>query len=189
LNDAGATASENQSAVLKFNTSGVNRVLFLGIGGSPGFFFLKAAEAQAYYPRYGLTSNDLPESLRVQATTQSFQGAMGVGWWPEGDVTGGKPTTAAAKQCEKLTGGTGDGPAYKACDALDIFVRAATAGGAALSAASVMRGLETLPVITPASMLRLQYGPGRHDGVAGARHFAYVNSCSCLRYSSSQYAL
>lgn len=189
VDDASATASQNQSAVLTFQTAGVNRVLFLGIGGSPGFFFITAAQAQHYSPRYGLTSNDLPESLRQQASGDTFKGAAGVGWWPVGDVTEPQPLSPAAKRCKALTGRTGDLPAYSACDALDVLARAAIAGGSPISSNSILAGLERVSSVVPSTMIELRYGPGRHDGVAAARHFAYADSCACWRYTSQRYGI
>jgi hypothetical protein len=189
--DAGVAARENQNAVLRMRTAGVDRVLFLGIGGSPGFFFVTAAQSQGYYPRYGLSSNDMPDSLRQQADPRAFEGAVGVGWWPLADVSAGEqpPLSADGARCKALLESKGQRAALDGCDTINVFAKAATAAGGSLNRDTFMTALEGLGEWEPATMLRVHYGKDRHDGVSMARYLKFVDACTCMRYTSPAFPI
>ena len=189
LDDLAETDAQMDNVVLRFRSAGVDRVLFLGVSGAPDWRFVQHAEAQRYFPRYGLSTQNWPETLRGVVTEESFHGVVGVGWSPSTDVTGEQPLSARAERCKALMAAKGQPPNFMFCDSVDVFVAAAVAGGRPVTADSVMRGLESLGSLEPAVMASLRYGPGRHDGVAAARHLRYFEDCTCLRYTSQPYPI
>lgn len=79
-------AQESSSAVLKFRSQGVNRVLFLDAQVAVPFLFTPAAESQHYRPRYGLTSLNGLAFQAANDSPQQLAGSVGVGWNMLGDV-------------------------------------------------------------------------------------------------------
>jgi hypothetical protein len=185
LDQAGPSGSQNGAAVLRFQTSGITHVLFLGYTGSPPFFFMKAAEGQNYYPQYGLNTNDGTGSLATNVNEQTLRNWWGVGWFPMFDLVQ-IPTGPAAAACKSLMAKAGQPAAYDYCDSFAVLVAGATAGGAPLSVTRMLTGLDTVGRLNLAEFT-LGYGPGRPDGIVQARTYRYQTRCSCLQYTSAPY--
>jgi hypothetical protein len=193
ISDAAAQQPSDNNAVLRFRTAGVTHVLF---NSSVPEWFLNAADAQRYRPRYGFTTNDSPYVLVEQPggpPQEQLQNSVGVGWNAPLDGIQA-PLSPSGQQCldlMKAKGVTSGTPSpLVMCDQVSLLVKAATAGGTSIDGASLMSGIDRLGQFTPASGFRDSYGPGRlRDGAAEAAHFAYDTPCSCFRYTSAAYAI
>ena len=87
-----------------------------------------------------------------------FIGAVAVGWWPSSDVVDPELSNEG-QACRKKMEAKGQPGGLGMCDTVRVFVAAARAGGAPLSAATVMAGLSRLGVLESANGFALRYGP------------------------------
>jgi ABC-type branched-subunit amino acid transport system substrate-binding protein len=86
LSDFGAMSGALNNAIVQFRQAGVDHVMFAASGELP-FFFMSQAESQSYRPRYGLTTNDVPDTQVGQGVPPAqFAGALAAGWQPSNDV-------------------------------------------------------------------------------------------------------
>jgi hypothetical protein len=181
-----------QSAVLKFSSDGVNRVLFLEPTAAPALFMLDA-QTQGYHPRYGLSTNDELTMLVPTVSPSQLTGAAGIGWYPLADVPSTSSSlNAAGKACLNLLNSDGanlpsqstQAAALTLCDQMTVL-QTATKLGKALSANAFMHGLNAAgSSIKTAAFFALNYS-GRRDGIAAVRDLAFEASCPCFQYSGS----
>lgn len=189
-----AAASEYNSAVLNFNTQGVDRVFFAP-GGQPIYFAL-AAEQQNYRPRYALGSLEYPNALAETLPASQLSGSAGLGWLPFFDLPRSEQArvvTPGISECRKamasanqdFTTGTTLGIAAWICDDW-MFLRDVFAAGATPDQAGIRRAAESLAsTFKSASTFRTFFGPTRpHDGAGAYRLMAYQDACGCYRYTS-----
>jgi hypothetical protein len=196
-----ATEADVDSAVLRFSTRGVTHVTFLTVGGlTPGLFMVRAT-GQRYEPRYGFSSQDVPQVVlpNLPDPKGQLRGALGVGWIPIGDVVDGTDPGTAPPSFQRCLDtmaehGVDSEDANSAgllaftCDGWWFLDTALEAGGAAsLSAQSFLAGEESLgETYLPATTHSTRFGPGRHAGVGSIRHFAFLEDCVCFRYTSDK---
>lgn len=77
--DFGAMSAAIGNAILKFRQAGVDHVMFAASAELP-FFFMAQAESQQSRPRYGLSSNDGPDTqINIGAPDAQLRGALAVG--------------------------------------------------------------------------------------------------------------
>jgi ABC-type branched-subunit amino acid transport system substrate-binding protein len=205
--DNAAVASGVSSAVLSFRREGVTHVVIMQSAGTAQLLFVQQADSQNYFPRYAFTSQEifpllLEAKLLSSATaSRSFNGAMGVGWWPSADTSYGRSVyskTPAARACASLLRRHQQAPvsalqetlAYFHCDVVNTLKQAVEAGGPTISPDSFLRGLDLLP--TPfgaAGTLRSVLRMGKRDGVSVVRGFAWEPSCTCFVHSGAERAV
>jgi len=194
-----AAASEYNSAVLSFNTKGVDRVFFAP-GGQPIYFAL-AAEQQNYRPRYALGSLEYPNALAETLPADQLAGSAGLGWLPYFDLPRSEqarvvtPGIAACRKAmasanQDYSAGTTLGIAAWICDDW-MFLRDVFAAGATPDQAGIRRAAESLAAtFQSASTFRTIFGPSRaHDGAGAYRLMAFQDGCRCYRYTSPVRAL
>jgi hypothetical protein len=191
----GNAAPAVQSALLQFQSKGVNHVLFLQPTGASALLFMTAADNQGYHPRYGMSTNDQLQNIAGQVGASQLAGAVAVGWYPSADVpqnTFQRP--AAAKKCLALLAAHGNRPGEQSaesgilgiCDSVGVFAGAVRAGG--LGGRTTISGVERLGrSVASAAYLELGYGPGHRDGVSLAAGAAYQSSCSCFKYNARRF--
>ncbi|HVE98107.1 MAG TPA: ABC transporter substrate-binding protein [Mycobacteriales bacterium] len=188
------------SAVLKFKTEQVDRVVFLTAAGGTAIFFMSQAESQSYRPRYGLASPDAPSVLAQNLPASQLSGAMGSGWLPGIDVADaqGPPLTPAEKRCLAVHAKNGTSYATRNsaitalafCDLMWLFERAARAAGPDLTTARWTDGISAMgarhetPYTFATAFVR-----GRADGATRYRPLAYDDACECFRYTSAARAV
>lgn len=193
--DAGAYSSAMQSAVLKFQSSGVDRVFVIGDQEALLLsYFAQQAQNQQYHPGYALSSGSLPITLIGASTFPSEQlpQVRGVGWRPLGD-TAVDHKTPTEQRCTALATKGGLPPkdvaekfiVYQGCANLFLLEAALKRGsgsahGPALRAAIL--GLGTTFASTGILGGSTVFGPGRQDGPQLASEWGYVSSCNCFRY-------
>jgi len=193
--DNASIASDSAGAVLKFNSSNIDLVIFMSPGGAPETYFMTAAERQGYKPKYGIWSPDSPTILATTAPKEQLSGSIGVGWLPGLDVaTAQDPTasTPAAKACLALaksmgldTTGLGNPLVRTTCDTVNSLLRAIGGNVEATRSTSVLEaGFDAIGTsIAPASTFGIRWAPGHHDGANGYRNLVFEDDCSCFTYT------
>jgi ABC-type branched-subunit amino acid transport system substrate-binding protein len=181
-----------QSAVLKFRSENINRVILLTLESATAF--LQAAGSAGYFPKYGMHSNTVPGTLQASNPPSTFSGgAVGVGIAASLDVARAQnpPLNAQTQLCEKLMQDEGismdaisiEIQAWMTCDT--FFMLKAMVDKAGKPDYAAMRGgLESLgSSLLPANGWTAWFGPRRHDGSQSYRLTAYDNGCSCFKYT------
>jgi len=184
------------AAVLKMSGSGVTHLIIPD--GAQSLFMVTAA-TQRYFPRYGLSSADGPEAvLAYNIPAAVLHGSMGAGWSPSLDVNDANDpgdTSQAETTCKSIYTKAGfdftgrrlaEAVAYSYCDGLRIISEGATAG-VGLTPLAIYKGVVT---IAPTWKSALSFGSGltpTHLTIPGAvRPFAWVDSCTCFRYTGTK---
>jgi hypothetical protein len=183
------------SAVLQFRARGVTHVI--GVDGGISSF-MSQAEAQRYYPRYGLSTLNTPESTLANGNVNALQlrGAIGVGWDPPldvafaqdpGDISSAEKSCLANQQRAQSYAGLRFAVAIglEYCDTFSLIKADAVAGGG-LTGPDLVRGQGIAgPRFIPAGTFRSGLRPG-NPGLPGAgRDFQWSSKCSCFGYLSS----
>lgn len=200
LNDLGGQASDAQSAVLRFASQGVDRVMFVSsLEANVLLVFTNAAESQGYRPGYGLTSLALANVLKDNVPTAQLVNAKGVGWLPVLDDTAPTLTpTAAAQACVKKVRAQGVVPTSRAdhftvfsqCDAFGLAEAALERSRGATSPAAWSAALDAVGTsLLGAATLegRTDFRDGRREGPAVGRVFGWDRGCSCFRYAGGTF--
>jgi hypothetical protein len=191
----GEPASQISSAVLRFRTDLIDRVMFLGGTSSGGFFFMPQAESQGYRPRYFLTSWDMPYFLSANVPKAQLANAVGIGWETGVDVDDGHvpPANQAKAECLAAMRRAGqtitdrDVEAFMTgyCDAFQLL-RAGLAGAKDVTPEALTAGIERLGSgFQPAQTFSVRFGPGRHAGVSSYRDLSFDAGCGCFQYGAS----
>jgi ABC-type branched-subunit amino acid transport system substrate-binding protein len=194
-------ASAVSSSVLRFRQSGVDHLILLSSDGSSALFFLNAASAQQYFPRYAFTSQDVVQALLdggfLQNPKSTLAGALGVGWLPEFDVHAGSRALRRASSAACLQGLKKTGQQYASsaarfhaegeCDGVRFLELAAKSGGGATYAALIAGARSLVGTrLSSAQSFGTALRPGRGDGAAVVRPFAFDAACTCFDYSGPE---
>jgi ABC-type branched-subunit amino acid transport system substrate-binding protein len=195
LSDVAPTQQAIGDAVLRFKNEGINRVLFFDIQGGTVNPWTQAALAQSYFPRLGLTTNEMPSQQaflgngRNPEQVQEYSAALGVGWSPVTDeVT--PPVNPTGQLCDSIMQAAGASAAQAAqfwdtCDELLVFAAGVNAGGQ-LTAADALAGLAKAKNLQSAELAAApDYSGGRRDGVGSVRYLSFAQKCQCFQYSSA----
>lgn len=191
--DAGTIQSGLTNGIVRFQTEGINRVLFVGGNPIAPLWFLNA-EQYRYAPRYGLTTFDGPAHTTDQTPNQ-MRDALGIGFNAVHDVRDAQYPFPSENPTERLCldvmaeggqrfaarRGAELGLAY--CEALLLLRSGAKGLGAALSAANWTARVERLGSGFRAAVGFEQYfAPGRLDGGRGYRDTEHRGDCGCFHY-------
>ena len=189
------------SAVLLFNSRGIDRVVFWAWG-ADWAEFAKQAQAQRYFPRYGIHSLLAPNGYSGDAPPDQRRRTVAAGWAPGVDVPDEQfPLTDRERAClEAINRRAGtrfsqrsvalDAPLSSAaiafCQYLNVTKAAlAPTAGKALGQGQVWGLFHALgdepPVVTPP---QTRFAPDKWDGSRYYAHLAYTTSCSCFRYTT-----
>ena len=182
-------SAQANNAILRFRSSGVNRVLFVPTSAVMPLLWFAAAESQSYRPRYSLTSMDNPAFQNDNAgDTRQLEGSIAYGWLPAGDVAWPEQPAlnASQKRCVDITKDAtppGNGAIRRFCDGL-MLLKAIFDRGAEPTPDGIKRGIEALGTsYESAWTFQANLGPGRHDGPAVARVAPYDLGCRCYKYT------
>ena len=190
-------STQYSSAALRFKTAGVTHLLILDVSSLVSFFFMAAADGQAYYPKYGLNSMSAFSFLEQNVPDSQASNVTGVGWIPALDVARRPPDAfdGPEERCLALlraAGGRVDGPytlllAFWSCDVL-WFLEAVLARAPTLDPPGLRAGTRALGTAYQApGTFRTAFLGGRNDGLNAARDVAYDGSCACFVYASGPY--
>ena len=195
---AGPASAAVQSAVLRFRSSGADRLLMVSDFEQVTLLLLaNYAESQGWRPGFMLSSQAQTEVMRANIASGQWPQLHGIGWSPGLDIDDPhQPLAAADKHCLDLikqggvtvSGWQNTYIATTECTEI-LFLGAALqrsagdASGRALMAAVGRLGSSfTAPGLVSG---RTSFSPTRHGGPAAAAPFAFVASCSCLRYTGA----
>ena len=183
------------NAILRFRSTGVNRVIFIETGGAAPFLFMPTAESQGFRPRYGLNSMNALYFLQSNDPPSQLHGSVAVGWYPSDDTNGVFRTNSAAEQlCIQIFRQTGQGAAdlpetLGYCDTL-FLVKRALEGAPSFTVAGFRAGLERLgTAYQPASTFASRFGPDRHEEADAARGMVFDDGCACFRYVGATFPM
>jgi hypothetical protein len=206
IQDLSATSSQMNSAVLTFSTLGIDHVMMLdgsaglcGVG-CMGTLFMRRAQSQQYYPRYGFNDNNGPVAGQQAGfyPDDQLRRSMSVGWTDlDKSYDQGWHINGVRERCYTLMRKHGVGladvnseaAALEACDEL-WFLQTAVGkmGGADLTVDNLIatiNGLGSSFDSTGAYGTNLSLA--QHDGAAKVRNLRFMDSCTCFRYTSRPY--
>jgi hypothetical protein len=193
--DNSVIAQGSASAVLKFNTKGIDRVIFMAPGGAAATYFMQTASTQHYSPLYGIWSADSPYVLAITGAKDQLLNASGIGYQPGLDVAESQDptaTTPAAKKCLAFWDSVGqtnhsglNNPLQRAsCDIFYTLLQAVASDPRTTSSVAALEaGYDAIGGShVPAATFSIRFRPGSHDAVAGYRRLSYREDCSCFSY-------
>lgn len=184
------------SAVLKFSSSGIDRVVFIDTGSYAAMVFAQNAESQRYRPRYGFSSLNSVVALQGEgsaAPQRQMAGAVGVSWETNADGLA-TARTPSARQCLAIlkqagivaTDAGSEGSYLKTCQTFFLFKAAAEAAGPNLNRDTFIGAAERLGTKFASTNTwngMTRFGVHDHSGVSVYRPFVYRDSCSCFTVS------
>ncbi|MCW2544912.1 MAG: hypothetical protein JWM40_2464 [Frankiales bacterium] len=194
--DAAGAIQALGSAVLKFHTDQITKVLFLTPNGALlDAIFMKQAENQGYRPKYGLSSKDAPVGLGGgNAPDAQLAGSGVIGWSPLEDLRDvpSSQVPAAQRHClqilreEKLSPPTDRGQVNQFmsyCGAFQLFATIAGRAGAQLNRNSFIRAGSSLGTAYQDPFSITGYSritAGSHQAVAEYQPLAFNGGCECF---------
>jgi ABC-type branched-subunit amino acid transport system substrate-binding protein len=197
--DDAAVVAQIQTAVLKFRSLGVNRIV---TEGPPVLVFSEEAQAQGWHPLYLLTSASGGASLQGTVPVAQEENIHGAGWMPEVDVSlNGRPMlTAPERHCLSMLKTEGIVPreyndylyAYTTCDGFSLYATALAHDGGSTAAASVVSAIVGLGRSWHgASMIdgATRFTATQRDAPAEYRPWGWVKSCNCFTYTGAARSL
>jgi ABC-type branched-subunit amino acid transport system substrate-binding protein len=190
--ELGATISSIQSAVLRFRSEGIVRVMSAAYPGAIGFF-MRYADSQGYKPTYGLSSYDALGALPANAPVDQLQGAIAVGWWPTADLRAADrpPLNASGKICRAAftkaqIPATQDTFSFGYCDNVLSLAAAARLVSATTLTGNLRGAFERLgSSYQSPSMLGTTFASTQHDAVATSQPLSFNSTCGCWRKAGS----
>ena len=198
FSSAGPASAAVQSAVLRFRSRQVDRILMVSDFEQVTLLLIaNYAESQGWRPGYLLTSQAQTEVMRANIASGQWPQLHGMGWSPGLDIDDPhQPLPAADRYCLDLikqggvtvSGWQNTYIATTECAQLLLLGAALRLNGADARGRSLMAAIDRLGTGFEAPGIvagRTTFGPSRHDGPSAVAPFAYVASCSCLRYVGS----
>jgi hypothetical protein len=189
--ELGQIAAQMQSAVLKFQGDGVDRVLTLDYQGTLQYFFMNTAESQQYRPKYGLATWSDAEFLRANGSAAQLVGSTGIGWMPAYDLAIRQlPMDEPRKRCLAVMKAA-QMPALEAQTDSLIQLRACEEVFFAERLLNTAQDLSTGGLAAAAAALGAQpsysgfaqaFSATKRWGGSAYRDLAFDSSCSCFSY-------
>jgi hypothetical protein len=202
FSSAGPASAAVQSAVLRFRSHGVDRVLLVSNYEQVALLLLaNSAESQGWRPGYMLSSNAQTEVMRPNIPSGQWLQLHGIGWSPGLDIDDPhQPLPPADRRCLGLikAGGitvSGWQNTYVAnAECSDVFFldAALRKDGGNAQGSALMVAVESLGTnyVSPGIVEgRTSFGPSRRDGPAAAAPFGYVAACKCLKYTGRAFTV
>lgn len=191
--DLSGYSADISAAVLKFRSSGIDRVVFFDLGSYAALVFSQGAQQQHYHPLYGFSTMNTIEGLEGSgsaAPQQQMVGSQGVSWEMNADGLTTTRTTSG-RLCDGILKGAGitatdagtEASYLKTCQTFFLFKAAADIAGHDLNRNTFIHAVEGLGssfVSTDTWNGTTRFAANRHWGVAVFRPFAYNQNCSCF---------
>lgn len=205
--DLGATSASAGNAVLKFHAEGIDHVImFDGPSGvnSSGILVLEyfqQANSQHYFPKYGLNSTSGFTGLASDYPPQEMVGSVGVSWEPVGDESNADYPSSrlppVGQLCLKIMASAGQqvSPGSNAediqlaiCDNLFFIQEALDKVSGPLTQQTTLAAINSMgSSFQPAETFGIDVTAQRHAALELVANIAFVQSCTCYRYTSSPY--
>jgi hypothetical protein len=196
IQDAGAASAAINSAILKWQSAGVDRVMFVSSYESTLLvLFAPSAESQHFHPGYVLTSNAGASGVLGGGSFPAGQrsGLRGAGTLPGFDVDRPPQPSAVESRCLALARSAGVQMQssfdreilYNHCASLFLFEAALTVTSPAPTNDEIRAAIEGLGTQVQLPGLvddRAHLDANRRDAPAYAREFGWQAGCSCLTY-------
>jgi hypothetical protein len=196
--DTGGTAAQIKTATLKLQQDGVTHLVLGDASGLILELYGSNARTQGYYPRLGVTSGAGVQVIHDNglASDQQLNGLAGNGWLPTLDLVAAdsaKYVNSETRRCldimKRRTGQTYTSTnaatiALGDCDGMFLFQQAMRSA-AAVTPAGLLHAIDglgrayTSPTVGPT-----RFSAGQHDDAERAWDLNWVQSCTCVRYSS-----
>ena len=209
LSDLGSFTAAISAAVLRFASNGVSHVLFLQSTGTLTLFFLREAESQRYFPRYGFNSGDAPQYVhdysagdRKAVSARNFVNSMGIGTDPGFDIPQGEADpTPEQVACRKLLEKNGytyfgdanaEAIAYSACNLMSFLKLAVSGAGSVVNQTTFLASVNSIGANRWRAIGSMGYSlltPTKHDGANSYRYLDYDEANHEFRYSSPVYSV
>jgi hypothetical protein len=203
FSDFGGQASDMAAAVLRLNSRGVTKVVFVSgsFEGNLMLLFAAAAESQGYHPGYALTSASAPAVQEANTPKTQLANAFGLGWLPSVDTTRPTPALPAAQRCtQDLKAGAGVAPAspadlytaFSICDTfalVDTSLRVTLGATDPASIGAAITGLGTGFAASGTHGEHTDFRTARRTGPAQGRFFAWSTACGCFDYTGTAFSL
>ena len=197
---SGIGTSQDQVAVQRFQSAGVNLVMFVA-GGTSAINFMTFAESQGYRPKY--IDTDYGEHTTDAAASalppNQYAGTPAMTTTRVGEVAARlalpSETTDCVDDYERYTGGEAgprspESAEYNSilisCDLADVMVRGLAAAGRRADPGTLIGGLESVRNMPLAVHGNLSYGPDKHWGVDQQRSAQWLRECGCWVARSPQ---
>ncbi|HEU5034837.1 MAG TPA: hypothetical protein VFT62_08800 [Mycobacteriales bacterium] len=201
FSSAGPASASIQSAVLRFRSHGVDRVLIVSDYEQVALLLLaNDAESQGWRPGYMLSSAAQAEVMRANIASGQWPQLHGIGWSPGLDTDDPhRPLAAPDRRCLDLikSGGvsvSGWQNIYVAtavCSHVFFLDAALGRSNGDARAEALMSAIGSLGArfVAPGILDgRTFFGPTRRDGPAAVAAFGYVAACKCMRYTSAPFS-
>lgn len=197
VSGASSAGADISNAVLRFNSAGVDRVLFVSRFESIVLLlFSNAAESQGYRPGYLLSSYAGAAPLSASLQAGQRPGLHGAGWRPALDTSTTTFASDSERRCVSVFNASGStaalpndkGAVGVSCAPFLVLERLLEVTAGAFSRDVVAQAMERFGSAVQLPTLldgRATLTRSRRDMPTSGRAFGYVSSCSCLRYSGS----
>lgn len=204
--DLAATSADVNSAVLRFQTQDITHVFLLdGPAGLCGgacltTLFLRRADSQEYFPRYGFNGNNQAKIGQEQGLypTRQLQRSVVVEWADADEsYDEGYKLNQARERCYKLMRDAGvpmdnaNRQAYArfACEEFWFFqMIESVLGRAPLTSDNFMVALNKVGWgFSSPNAYGVHFSSTQHDALSAARNMKFVESCNCYEWSSDPY--
>ncbi len=210
--DLGQTSIDVSGAVLNYNSKNINHVLILDgvagvcLGGCLTTLFLREADGQQYYPRYGFNDDNQPQTCSEPAAgagspplcpKRQLQRSLAVLWADIDDAAdAGIAKNPSRERCYALMKKAGlpldnvnaQATSLAVCGELWFMQAAAARMPGPITVANFMAGVNRLgPSLNDPLVYGTNFGPAQHDGVAAARNARFDGSCTCYVYTTAPY--
>ena len=204
--DLAAASADVNSAVLRFQTQGITHVFLLdGPAGLCGgacltTLFLRRADSQEYFPRYGFNGNNQVKTGQSAGLYPARQLRRSVVVeWNDADESydEGTKLNAARERCYQLMRDAGvpldnanrQAFARFACEQFWFFqLIESILGRAPLTSDNFMIWVNKVGWgFQSPNAYGVHYSSTQHDGLAAARNMKFVDSCTCYQWTSDPY--
>lgn len=190
--DLSSAATASLSAVLKFRSQRIDRIILMASQGPIPFTFMPVAQTQGFHPEYAVTSSDLPNFVASNAPKQQMGGAVGVGWNRSEDIPSRSWNDVPAwKLCGTIAGKLGLPKATWAytCDQF-FFLHDALEHARSVTAAALRQGADALGSgFQSASAPATNFSAGKTMGISSVRELTFESRCNCFLYTSGPIAI
>jgi ABC-type branched-subunit amino acid transport system substrate-binding protein len=183
--EAGYTANQAASAILRMHNSGVTHLLWVPSGGAIPLIWGNAADSQNFHPRNAFTSLDIPTFITDNLSEEQLDRSMVVGWMPANDTyMQYVPKTPPIEDCKKATGVADNTGIARYCDGL-FFLKAALDRTPLYGVSGLRKAADALGTTYRSPWtISTRITSGRHDGATSYRMMTFNAGCFCFRFSS-----